>query len=66
MGQLKNVPKRVRLGKHGTIMLVPNFLIHIYLVKLEDRADTIKNNLQCSVFLFSLVIDFRNFAVKLD
>ena len=32
VGQLKSVPKRVRLGKHvhGTIMLVPIFLIHIY------------------------------------
>ena len=28
--QLKSVSKRVRLGKHGTIMLVPIFLMHIY------------------------------------
>ena len=64
VGQLKSVPKRVRLSKHGTIMLVSNFFMHIYWVKLEESANTIIKNLQCSVFELSLVIDFRNFAVK--
>ena len=64
VGQLKSDPKRVRLGKHGTILLALNYLIHIYCVKLEESAKTIGNNLQCSVFKLSLVIDFRNSAVK--
>ena len=36
VGQLKSIPKRVRLGKHGTILLAPNFLMHIYIYILGE------------------------------